>query len=155
MFHPLPTQKTCTAVDTAELLLSKVFLYHELPRSIISYSDPKLTGQWGLEFCRVLQIYHHFTTAFHPQASGLVERTNQTMETDLRGQSFDCGNWFYVLPYVEMAKKSASLPSSHLSPYYLNYGFHTTTESYVYSHFSTAQDRLEYTYDFFQRIHQD
>ena len=48
---------------------------------------------------------------------------------------------------------SASIPESHLYPFYLNYGFHTTTEADAYSHFSPAQDRLEHADVFFQRIH--
>ena len=86
---------------------------------------------------------------FTHQANGLAKRSNQTMETSLRWAAFEGRNWFDVLPYVEMAMNSASIPSSRLSQFYLNYGFHTTTNSDVHSHFSPAQDRLEYAYDFF------
>jgi len=51
MIHLLPTQKNCTAVDRAELLLLNVCKYHGLPRSIVSDRDPKLTAQYWLKFC--------------------------------------------------------------------------------------------------------
>jgi len=104
MVHLLPTQKNCTAVDTAELLLLNVFKYHGLPRSIISDRDPQLTSQWWLEFCSdgVLQIDHHFTTAFHPQANGLAERINQTMKTALGGAA--CEGRQDRCPYVNLCR---------------------------------------------------
>ena len=115
MVHLLQTQKNCTAVDRAELLLQKVCKYHGLHWEINSYRDPKLTVQCWLEFCNVLQIDHHLTTAFHPQANGLAERTNQIMETALIGAAFECRNWFDVLHYVGMAINSASLHRISLS----------------------------------------
>ena len=64
MVDLLSTQKNCSAVDTSELLLLNVFKYGGLPSRIISNCDPKLAAQWWLEFCNVLQIDHHFTTAY-------------------------------------------------------------------------------------------
>jgi len=46
MIHIIPTQKTCNAVDSDEILILNVFMYHGRARSIDSGHDPKIAEQW-------------------------------------------------------------------------------------------------------------
>ena len=54
---------------------------------------------------------------------------------------------------MEIAINSAALPRSHWSPYYLNYGFHHTTENEIYAQF--APNHMEDVSEFLQRIRLD
>lgn len=41
------------------------------------------TGQTVKEICKIWPIMQHFHCAYHPQSSGLVERTNGTIKIQL------------------------------------------------------------------------
>ena len=147
MVHLLPTQKACTAVDTAKLLPSNMFSFPVLPRSIVSDRDPNLPhhGCWNS-----VTYFRFITTSLPPftiQLTVFGERTNKTMETALRGAAID------VLLYVQMAINGTYPPASHRSTLYMSYGFnHTTEDDTHYAHFSPARDRRDHVYDVLQRI---
>jgi hypothetical protein len=58
-----------------------------LPKSIISDHDPKFTSEFWKEIFKQLNVQRMMTTAYHPQADGLSERRNQTVEIAIR---FSC-----------------------------------------------------------------
>ena len=83
----------------------------------------------------------------------MAERTNQTIETVLRTANLRGRGWHDVIPYVEIAINSAALHRSHWSPYYINYGFHPTTENDIYAQFAT--NPVKDVSEFLQRIRLD
>ena len=111
MVHLIPTNAHETAEQTAELLFWHIFRLHGLPRSFVSDRDPRLCSAFWAELCARLDIRHHHTTAYHPQANGLAERTNQTMKQLLRIAHLKGSAWYDVLPLCEMAINNATFPT--------------------------------------------
>jgi hypothetical protein len=65
------------------------------------------------------------TAAYHPQADGLAERKNQTVEIALRYHIFDHpdGNWLDVVPLLQWHLNSGYSAPIQSSPHELLYGF--------------------------------
>ena len=84
MVRLVPTHTTLTTEGFAELFFREVFPHYGLPTKIVSDRGP----QWNSEFFRTLcdraDIRLSLSTAYHPQTNGLVERTNEVVETALR-----------------------------------------------------------------------
>src|SRR3954447_25097766 len=64
-----------------------------------------------------------FSTAFHPQSSGQVERVNQILEDMLRACVISFGkNWEKSLPFAEFAYNNSYQSSLNMAPFELLYG---------------------------------
>eukprot|EP00624_Nannochloropsis_granulata_P001817 evm.model.NODE_1887_length_28976_cov_48.374657.1 len=99
---------------------------------ITRYGAPeKLISDQGSEFishdfqsvCDNLRIRRALTTTAHPQANGLVERTNRTLIGILRRflQGTD-KNWDYYLPFAQFAINTSLSRTLQETPYYLVFG---------------------------------
>ncbi|CAC5362075.1 Transposon Ty3-I Gag-Pol polyprotein,Transposon Ty3-G Gag-Pol polyprotein [Mytilus coruscus] len=69
--------------------------------------------------CEMLNITRHYTSSYHPQTNGLVERTNSTLIQAVRAYSDkDQNNWPNKLPGILMAfRNSPSTQSTEYSPF--------------------------------------
>src|SRR3954468_16531740 len=64
-----------------------------------------------------------FSTAFHPQSNGQVERVNQILEDMLRVCVISFGkNWEKCLPFVEFSYNNSFQSSLGMSPFQFLYG---------------------------------
>ena len=64
-----------------------------------------------------------FSTAFHPQTSGQVERVNQILEDMLRACVISFGmKWEDCLPYAEFSFNNSFQASSGKAPFEILYG---------------------------------
>ncbi len=54
------------------------------PRVFLSDNGPQLTAKVFQEACRILGIKNVYTSTYHPQAKGQVERYNRTILSMLR-----------------------------------------------------------------------
>ena len=64
-----------------------------------------------------------FSTAFHPQSSGQVERVNQILEDMLRACVISFGmNWEKCLPFTEFAYNNSYQSSLGKAPFEVLYG---------------------------------
>src|SRR4051812_21018704 len=64
-----------------------------------------------------------FSTAFHPQSCGQVERVNQILEDMLRACVISFGkNWEKSLPFAEFAYNNSFQSSLNMAPFELLYG---------------------------------
>ena len=74
---------------------------------------------------RAMETNHQTTTAYHPQANGLVERLNHTLADMLSMYvSRDHTNWDVTLPFVRFAYNTSKQESTGKSPFYLMHGRH-------------------------------
>ncbi|KZS02853.1 Uncharacterized protein APZ42_034557 [Daphnia magna] len=70
-----------------------------------------------------LETNHHTTTAYRPQANGLVERLNHTLDDMLSMYaSSDRKDWDESLPFVTLAYNTSRHESTGRTPFYLVYG---------------------------------
>ncbi|RVW77954.1 Retrovirus-related Pol polyprotein from transposon 17.6 [Vitis vinifera] len=74
----------CTAEETTRLFLKHVVKYWGLFKYIISDRDPRFTGKFWTEFFKLMGSELHFSTSFHPQIDGQIERVNTLLELYLK-----------------------------------------------------------------------
>ncbi|MBW0566702.1 hypothetical protein O181_106417 [Austropuccinia psidii MF-1] len=80
----LPCYKYDTAMDTALLLCNIVVSWTGIFTYIISDRDPKSTSALCTNLYQLFGTKLSFSTAYHPQTDGLVERMIQTLEDMVR-----------------------------------------------------------------------
>src|ERR1043165_9888557 len=70
-----------------------------------------------------MRTHLSFSTAFHPQSSGQVERVNQMLKDMLRACVISFGkNWEKSLPFAEFAYNSSFQSSMNMVPFEFIYG---------------------------------
>jgi hypothetical protein len=121
----VPTTTDVGAKGTATLFLKEVFRLFGMPVEIISDRDPRFTGKFFTELCRLLDVKQCLSTAYHPQSDGQTERMNRILEDVLRHYVNPRGtDWEEFLPAVEFAVNNAWQESVRNTPFFLNYGRH-------------------------------
>ena len=76
---------------------------------------------------KCLQIQRLLSTAYHPETDGQTERLNGVLERYLHAYvSYLQDDWAQWLPLAEFAMNSAQSETTHMSPFFANYGFHPT-----------------------------
>lgn len=68
-----------TAISVARFLIDKVILVHDAPSRILSDHRKAFRFTVISKLCVQLQTRHIFSTHYHPQINGLVERMNKTL----------------------------------------------------------------------------
>ncbi len=75
---------------------------------------------WG-ELCATLGISHRLTTAYHPQANGLVERFHRQLKDALRAR-LDGQDWPSHLPWVLLGLRAGPKEDCGISSAEMVYG---------------------------------
>ena len=126
MVHLIPCRKNITAVATAQLLWQHVVKLHGVPRAIYSDRGPQFTAASWQELWRLTGTGLKYSSAYHPQTQGVVERMNAVVSQTLRcliHQMNEMKQWEILLPTVELVINSLPNSSTGFSPFYLNYGY--------------------------------
>ena len=84
MVHLVPCRKNITAVATAQLLWKNVVKLHGVPRAIYSDRGPQFTANSWQELWRLTGTNLKYSSAYHPQTQGVVERMNAVVSQTLR-----------------------------------------------------------------------
>ena len=89
-----------------------------MPQKIFSDRDPRLTSAFWKEVTRLTGMMSGMTTAYHPQANGGAERSNQTMEQVLRAYVGEMGSdWDQHLSAVEYAMNNTVSRATKMKPF--------------------------------------
>jgi len=100
--HFIPTHTMVTAEGAAWLFLHQVWKLHGLPKYVVSDRGPQFVACFTKELYRLLGIKLAFSTAWHPQTDGQMERVNQELDQYLRlfiNERQD--DWYNLLPMAE------------------------------------------------------
>ena len=123
MCHLFPVHKKSSAKDIAHVFMRGVFLYHGLPRRIISDRDSKFTSNFWRAIFEATGTQLSFSTAYHPQTDGQTERVNQIIEDMLRAYCMrEPIKWTRYLYLVEFAYNASFQRSIGMSPFKALYG---------------------------------
>jgi transposase InsO family protein len=76
--------RTTTALAVAKTFCTQWVFSYGPPRYMLSGNGPQFTAKFFMEVCRELGITRVFTTAYHPQTNGQVERFSRTILNALR-----------------------------------------------------------------------
>ena len=107
----------------AELYIKEIVRLHRIPISIISDRHLRFTSRFWGKLQEALNTRLNFSTTFHPQTDGQLERVIQIMEDMLRSCVIDYeGSWDRHIPLVEFVYNNSFQSSIGMSPYDTLYG---------------------------------
>ncbi|MBW0496191.1 hypothetical protein O181_035906 [Austropuccinia psidii MF-1] len=116
----LPCHKDDTAMDTALLIWNRVISWTHIFTNIISDRDPNFTSAIWKNLYQLVGKKLSFSTAYHPQADGMVERMIQTLEDmvirfcayhlDFKACDGFTHYWCTLLPELELAYQTSIMP---------------------------------------------
>lgn len=84
MAHFIPMKGTPSAPETAQVFIREIVRLHGILTNIISDRRVQFTSRFWKALCKSLGIELSFSSAYHPQTNGQMERTNQTLEQYLQ-----------------------------------------------------------------------
>eukprot|EP00253_Pinus_taeda_P017455 PITA_17455 len=137
--HFIPVQSTYRAMQIAHVFMQNIFKLHGLPKTIISDRDIKFTSVFWKTLFEELRTQLNFSTAYHPQTDGQIERVNQVVEDMLRAYVMQQPTkWEDYLHLVEFAYNNGYHTSFLMSPFEVFYGRKCRTPS----SWSGLEDRM-------------
>lgn len=101
-------------------------LRHGLPNKLISDRAPTFRSSELRAYLRHARVEHHYASAYHPQANGLTERANQTIQARLapycRNSKPGEADWDEHLQAAAYSMNTSLQNSAGTSPYEIVYG---------------------------------
>jgi hypothetical protein len=102
--HFIPVNITYSGTMLAELYMARIVCLHGVPKTIVSDQGSQFTSRFWQKLHECLDTRLNFSSAYHPQTDGQIERTNQVLEDMLRACALKHGgSWDKSLPYVEFS----------------------------------------------------
>jgi transposase InsO family protein len=116
---------TKSAAEVAEKIFDLRCRYGML-EIIISDMGGEFNNKLMKEVCKYFKIKHINTSAYHPQANGMIERFNQTMKSMINKtmQDGDGPNWDQYIQSVCYSYRITKHATTKYSPFFLLYNQH-------------------------------
>ena len=156
MVHLAPCRKNITATALLDCCGVRLSNLHRIPRVIYSDRGAQFTANSWQELWRLMGTKLGYSTAYHPQTQGVVERMNSVVSQTLRcliHEKQNVRNWEILLPTVEMVINSLPNQSTGFSPFFLNYGHEPVTPIQLLK--GNEEAKTESVASFLQRVTSD
>jgi hypothetical protein len=115
--------KTKTCAEVAAAFTNSWLLPFGAPKRLLSDQGGEFSGEPLTTLLRTHQVQKDFTTSYHPQTDGVVERNNQTLSQILSGLvGVETRAWVQKLPAALVAFNAAISASTGHAPYFLMFG---------------------------------
>ena len=116
-----------TALGVADLFYLKWISLYGCPLSLHSDRGGEFKNEVMERLCDILRIKKTYTSPYHPEDDGMVERQNRTIQAMLRAFVNKARNdWDEHLPAVSCAYRSTPHDSSGVSPFRMVFGHDIT-----------------------------
>ncbi|XP_072030629.1 uncharacterized protein [Amphiura filiformis] len=104
--------------------LSNLFCFVGIPDELISDQASDFKSKLIEQVCELMSITHLFSTPYHPETNGLVERFNGTLKSMLKTLTPDqFKTWDKYVPYFCFAYREVPQSSTGFSPFELLYPY--------------------------------
>ena len=114
---------TIDAVTVADVFLTKIIFQHGCPEQLLSDRGAQFTSALLRRLSDRLAITKLFTTAYHPQCNGQVERFNRTLKTALTAfVNEEHSDWDTYIEAVAFAYRTTVMAAIWNTPFYLVHG---------------------------------
>jgi hypothetical protein len=121
--HFIPIKSTCKAIDITQVFMQEIFRLHGMPKEIVFDRDMKFTSNFWKSLMAGLETQLLFSTTYHPQTDGQIERVNQILEDMLRMHVMhQPRKWEDYLPLIEFAYNNSYQASLKMCPFKVLYG---------------------------------
>lgn len=115
--------RTKSAAEVAKFLTNEIFLRHGVPKEIKCDQGTEFKNNLVKLICRYWQTKLSFSTPYHPEANGKVERTNRTGIIKLAKHLQErLEYWNKELKVVKLLYNITPIEKMKMSPYEIFYG---------------------------------
>ena len=112
-----------TAATVADAFAQGIIANYGIPSSITTDNGSQFTSAIWTQLMRTWSIKSHFTTSYHPESNGLVERFHRRLkESMIALGSEEPNDWFWRLPCSLLSIRTTLKPDIGASPADLVYG---------------------------------
>lgn len=132
---PMPDM---TAETTARALINGWFSRFGIPHKITSDQGRQFTSLLFTELMKTMGIDHFRTTAYHPQANGIIERWHRTLKSSIL--CLGANKWVEHLPTILLGLRTTFKPDIQATAAELVYGIDLRIPG---EFFSTSNTRTE------------
>ena len=141
----LPTNKTASLAEIANLYHNAVYPNYGIPDAVISDRGPQFVSSFTCDLYFKSRIELKAMTAYHPQSNGEAERVNQEIGTYLRMYCAEKpDDWSLYLADAQFAHNSRVHSTHGQTLFYLLHGYEPTAyPSDVANTPGLAEERLE------------
>jgi transposase InsO family protein len=121
--HFIPVKTTYKGAKLTELYIARIVCLHAVPKNIVSDRGTQFTSRFWEKLHEATDTRLNFSSAYHPQTDGQIERVNQIIEDMLRACALkDSMSWDKCLPYAEFSYNNSYQKSLKMLPFEVLYG---------------------------------
>jgi transposase InsO family protein len=121
--HFIPVRTTYSVPQLAELYMSRIVCLHGVLKKIVSDRGTQFTSVFWERLHETLDTQLSFSSAYHPQTDGQIERVNQILEDMLRTCALQYGrSWDKSLSYAKFSYNNSYQESLKNAPFEMLYG---------------------------------
>jgi len=118
---PLPNKEAKTV---ARCFVDNIITRYSCPEVLLSDLGKEFVAKVFRETCEILGIKRLYTTSYHPQTNGMVERMNRTLSGVLTPFLNDFqNNWDDLLPLALCCIRNSINKTTHETPFHALYSF--------------------------------
>ena len=110
------------AETLAKFIFEEIVCRHGVPQVILSDNGKNFASEIVKILCEKFLIKHTFSSPYHPQTNGMVERLNRTLCNSLAKVKEKDEDWDIHLPAVLFAYRTKRHATTGYTPFQLTYG---------------------------------
>ncbi|MCO5577093.1 hypothetical protein L7F22_030915 [Adiantum nelumboides] len=118
--HFFLVRKKIKSEHMVKLFMHNIFKYHEMPQSIVSDRDPRMTSLSLKALFENMGTTLKFSSSFHPQAYEQLEEANSIVLDLFKGYVLEHkSTWEHYLPFIDYANNNTVHTSTGKAPFEL------------------------------------
>jgi transposase InsO family protein len=116
--HFIPIEITYSGAKLAELYMSRIMCLRGVPKKIVLDRGSQFTSNFWEKLHESMDTKLNFSSTYHPQIDGQIERTDQILEDMLRVCALKYGKrWDKSLPYAKFSYNNSYQASIKMAPF--------------------------------------